>query len=99
MRLRLLGPFELRSDLGQSMPVGAPKRRTLLTALALELNQVVPLPRLIELVWDGSPPSTARAGIHVQVSALRKLLGRSTELVTRRPGYCLLAGPDTVDLH
>ncbi|MEY9967991.1 DNA-binding SARP family transcriptional activator [Streptacidiphilus sp. MAP12-16] len=104
MRIRLLGPVELYDAAGAAMPIAAPKRRAVLAVLALELNRVVPVERLLDLIWDGAPPPRARTVVQGHVSALRRLLsGPGAEpglaLVTRDPGYVLLGDAAQVDLH
>jgi DNA-binding SARP family transcriptional activator len=93
MRLSLLGPVELVDDDGVVADIGSAKRRALLAVLGLELGQVVPSERLLEVLWDGEPPPQARTALHGHVSALRKLLGPGMRLVTRDPGYVLVAEP------
>src|SRR5712691_5807795 len=98
MRLNLLGPVELIDDAGTPVAIGSAKQRTLLAVLGLELNQVVPVERLLDLLWDSDPPPTARVALQGHVSALRKLLGPGMRLETREPGYVLSAPPASVDV-
>jgi len=98
MWLSLLGPVELIDDAGMPVAIGSAKQRMLLAVLGLELNQVVPVERLLDLLWDGDPPPTARAALQNHVSALRKLLGADLRLETREPGYVLAAPPASVDV-
>ncbi|MFE3231569.1 BTAD domain-containing putative transcriptional regulator, partial [Kitasatospora indigofera] len=97
MRIDLLGAVTVRRDCGTTVTPSAPKRRALLAALAVELNQVVPTDRLVELVWDGAPPATARAALQGHVTGLRRLLDGGLVLATRGAGYTLTGGPDQVD--
>ncbi|MER8188087.1 BTAD domain-containing putative transcriptional regulator [Kitasatospora sp. NPDC094015] len=100
MRINLLAGVELRRADGTEVPVATPKRRALLTVLALELNRVVPTDRLVEALWGSEPPPTARAALQGHVAALRKQLdGEQLRLVTREPGYVLTGGQDAVDAH
>ncbi|PRY46534.1 AfsR/SARP family transcriptional regulator [Umezawaea tangerina] len=98
MPVNLLGAVELVSPGGDRVPVGAAKRRTVLAALALELNRVVSGDRLMSLVWDGSPPPQAKAALQGHVAQLRKVLGPGLELVTRAPGYLLEGDRGAVDV-
>jgi DNA-binding SARP family transcriptional activator len=98
MRLSLLGPVELADDVGAPVGIGPAKRRILLAVLGLELNQVVPVERLLDLLWNGDPPPAARTALQGHVSALRKLLGPGMRLETREPGYLLAADPASVDV-
>ncbi|MER8188086.1 BTAD domain-containing putative transcriptional regulator [Kitasatospora sp. NPDC094015] len=100
MRINLLGRVELRT--GDGGPVGLPgsRRTAVLTALAVELNRMVPVERLLDLVWEGAPPATARAALQGHVALVRRALeGTGLELLTRGAGYLLAGDPDTVDAH
>ncbi|WP_185921565.1 BTAD domain-containing putative transcriptional regulator [Streptomyces sp. WAC06614] len=99
MRVQLFGQVELRYDDGTSAVVTSPKRAALLSALAMDLNEVVPTTRLMELMWAGKPSATARTALHGHVSGLRKLLDDSLELAVKEPGYRLVGSPDQVDVH
>ncbi|WP_367135545.1 BTAD domain-containing putative transcriptional regulator [Saccharothrix sp. HUAS TT1] len=98
MRVNLLGPVELVSAGGEVVRLGAAKRRTVLAALALELNRVVSGDRLLELVWDGSPPPQAKAALQGHIAQLRKVLNGGVALVTRAPGYALTGDRAAVDV-
>ncbi|WP_185922106.1 AfsR/SARP family transcriptional regulator, partial [Streptomyces sp. WAC06614] len=100
MEVVLLGPVELRADDGTPLRTGGAKRRAVLGALALSLGRVVPVARLLDLVWDGAPPPSAKAALQGHVAGLRALLdGTSLHLVTRDPGYALLGDRARVDVH
>ncbi|MFJ2582422.1 BTAD domain-containing putative transcriptional regulator [Kitasatospora aureofaciens] len=99
MRIDLLGPVAVRRDDGTVVTPSAPKRRALLSALAVRLNQVVATEDLIELVWDGAAPPTARAALQGHVAVLRQVLGGDhLALGTRGTGYVLTGDRDRVDL-
>ncbi|MFE6054022.1 BTAD domain-containing putative transcriptional regulator [Kitasatospora sp. NPDC056446] len=99
MHIDLLGPVAVRREDGATVTPSAPKRRALLSALAVRLNQTVATEELIELVWDGGAPPTARAALQGHVAALRRLLdGPELALDTRGCGYVLAGEPDRVDL-
>ncbi|MFD3997604.1 tetratricopeptide repeat protein [Streptomyces sp. NPDC058548] len=99
MRIRLSGSVELLGEDGAVLPVRAPKRKAVLGLLALDVNQVVPVARLIAGLWGEVPPPSARAALQGHVAELRKLLGDGLELVTREPGYLLMAEPAEVDVY
>jgi ABC-2 type transport system ATP-binding protein len=97
MEIRLLGPV---SATRQGLPVdlGPRRQRFVLAVLALEVNQAVPVERLVELAWTGDAPRTAVNAIQVCVSRLRTALH---ELSLDRDGdaYRLRADPQIVDVH
>jgi DNA-binding SARP family transcriptional activator len=98
MRIRLLGPVELRRQDGTPVEVAGPKRRAVLALLALELGRSVPLDRFFELLWGEDPPVQAKAALQGHIAALRKSLqGSPLTLVTRAPGYELTGVADAVD--
>ena len=95
MEFRILGPLEVL-DGGQNVPLGGSKQRALLAFLLLHANRVVPRDRLIDELWDATPPETARTALQVHVSQLRKALGRDA-IVTRAPGYVIEVDPQQLD--
>ncbi|MDI2030702.1 BTAD domain-containing putative transcriptional regulator [Saccharopolyspora sp. TS4A08] len=96
---RLLGPLEVRLD-GVPLEVGRTPVRALLACLLLEPNQVVPMDRLIDTLWDDEPPASARTIIQGYVSRLRKFFGTSgPEIITRAPGYLLRVDGERIDAH
>jgi DNA-binding SARP family transcriptional activator/tetratricopeptide (TPR) repeat protein len=103
-RFLLLGPVEARHP-HRRLPLGRRRERALLAVLLLEANRVVPAGRLVDLLWDGSPPSSARASLHTHMSRLRGSLdpdgaGRNgVRLYARAGGYLAEADPETVDAH
>lgn len=86
MRIQLLGVVGARRTDGTAVGPSAPKRRALLALLALELGRVVPTARLLDTVWDGCPPPTARSALQGHVGGLRKLLDGGFVLTTRGVG-------------
>jgi DNA-binding SARP family transcriptional activator len=81
MEFRLLGPLEVVSR-GRPLLVGGGKRRSLLAILLLHANEVVSAERLIDELWGERPPATAAKSVHVYVSQLRKVSGRTPRALT-----------------
>jgi DNA-binding SARP family transcriptional activator len=99
MEFRILGPLEVLAD-GVPVQVSAPREQALLAVLLLEANRIVPVSRLIDAIWDGAPPETARNQIQICVSTLRRSLGRSGDhrvIRTRSPGYQVNVTGEIVD--
>src|SRR5271170_2512185 len=97
-RFRILGPLEFRS--GETWSgIGAPKWRALLVALLLNQGQVVSTDRLTDELWGDEPPANPANLIATYVHRLRGLIGDpdGRVLVTRAPGYQVVAGPDELD--
>jgi peptide/nickel transport system substrate-binding protein len=93
MRFCVLGPLEGYVD-GRSIAVGGGRQRALLALLLVHAGEIVSRDRLIEELWDGSPPSSGPQSLDVYVSRLRRALrdaGAGEVLITRAPGYVLHA--------
>jgi DNA-binding SARP family transcriptional activator len=94
MDFRILGPLEV-ADAGVPVAIGGPRERTVLAVLLLRANRVVPVADLVDALWPGRPPATARQQIQTTVSLLRRSLGDPVRPVDRRrvitgtPGYRL----------
>lgn len=101
MEFCLLGPLEVIVH-GEEVAIGGGRRRALLAILLLHRNEVVPAERLIDELWDGDPPPTAAKGLQVQVSQLRRELGRApgadVALLTRAGGYVLTVPDGATDV-
>ena len=99
----LLGSFRVERD-GEPVDLGPRLQRALLAILVVEVGRVIPVDRLIDLLWREEPPAAAIASVQAYVSQLRRVLepGRPARapaqvLVTQDPGYGLRAGDGQVD--
>lgn len=97
MRFHILGSLEVHAE--RPLVVGAAKHRTLLAALLLGANRVQSTDRLIDLMWNDSPPATARNLVSVYVHQLRRLLAdlAGVQIVTKAPGYVLRVADTDID--
>jgi len=96
LEFRVLGPLEVVAD-GEPVVLRRQKPRTLLALLLLRQGVVVSADRLVEELWAGRPPATARASLQNCVSQLRKALGADV-VVTRAAGYVLDVRPEQTDV-
>src|SRR5262245_12091837 len=71
---RILGPLEVRNA-GVPVDPGPYKQRVLLAILLCHPNAVLQIEQLLDAVWHGDQPRTARKNLHVYISALRKITG------------------------
>lgn len=97
----LLGPLVVRGLRGE-IPLGGNRQRILLTVLLLEANRAVGLERLIDAIWGGHPPASARSQVRVCVSGLRRELAASgvgAQIETHAAGYLCRVPRERVDLH
>lgn len=97
MEFRILGPLEV-VDEGRLLPLGGARQRALLAALILRINQVVGVDQLVDQIWGEDPPASRARVVQVYVSQLRKILGDEV-ILTRPPGYMLVAQRDALDLQ
>ena len=101
MEVRLLGAIEA-SENGIRLPLGGPRQRAVLADLALHAGHVVSTGQLVEDLWGGRPPATAKRTVESYVYRLRHVLGASAAdgapLVTRPTGYLLDAEAERVDV-
>jgi DNA-binding SARP family transcriptional activator len=93
---RILGPLEVRRG-RKPIAITAPHRRALLGMLLMRANQTVPLDELVEELWNGRPPRAAKASLHNQVAALRRVVGEES-LETHPSGYRLVVAPERLDV-
>ncbi|MGW7410363.1 BTAD domain-containing putative transcriptional regulator [Streptomyces sp. NPDC054833] len=88
---------------GHDLPLGPPRRRTLLALLLIRLGRVVPTELLVEELWGDRAPRHAVATLQSHVSHLRRALHTKTRtsqlsvLRHRTPGYVLDLDPEQVD--
>jgi DNA-binding SARP family transcriptional activator len=95
----ILGPVEAQAD-GRTIDLGRPRARAVLAYLLTSGNRVVSTERLIDAVWDGAAPPTARAQIHADISALRRgfaTSGAAGLIATLPPGYLLRLAEGQLD--
>ncbi|HEU4491361.1 MAG TPA: alpha/beta fold hydrolase [Jiangellales bacterium] len=101
MRFGVLGPIVVWDDLGASREPRGPRQRSLLGALLAAEGAVVPVDRLVDLLWGGEPPHNPAAALQSQVHRLRQMLPPMSDgtgqLVTRPPGYALVLPRDELD--
>ena len=102
-RFGVLGPLVIERSDGP-VAISGTKERQVLAALLVDVNQPVPVGRLVECLWADSPPRSAERTLHVYVSRLRRALepdrsgGSAPTLITTVDrGYQLSAEPDQVD--
>ncbi|WP_265445319.1 BTAD domain-containing putative transcriptional regulator [Flexivirga meconopsidis] len=96
MRIRLLGPVRVERD-GAEVPLTGAKVHTLLAALSLCADRVVPDDELADLLWAQHPPATMNAQLYTYVSRLRKALEPDVAIRRCPPGYLLEARQTRID--
>src|SRR5688572_22504810 len=104
MRCGVLGPLEVREDGGALLVVPGAKERRLLGLLVAAHPAAVTVDRLMDQLWDGSPPPTARKSLHAHVVRLRTALepdraprSPGRYVIRREDGYVLSLGSHEID--
>jgi predicted ATPase/DNA-binding SARP family transcriptional activator/Tfp pilus assembly protein PilF len=95
LTFRVLGPLWVGDGNGDVTLSGS-RRRVVLVRLLVSANQVVPVGRLIEDVWDGAPPAGAASTLQSHVSVLRGALGKD-RLEHRDGGYVVAVAEGELD--
>ncbi|MFI5491340.1 BTAD domain-containing putative transcriptional regulator [Actinoplanes sp. NPDC051859] len=95
MEFGILGPLEVRHD-GRRIAIGGTKQRRVVATLVLSAGQVVSVDQLIDAVWDGEPPVTARKQVQNAISTLRRT-PVSEALAAVGSGYVLQVPARQVD--
>ncbi|CAM3347946.1 AfsR/SARP family transcriptional regulator [Stackebrandtia soli] len=97
MEFRILGPLEV-SDGAASVPIRGRHHPKVLGLLLSEAGKVVPANRLMEGLWDDTPPETAFSQVQNIVGALRRQLGVGGALVeTVGQGYRIAVESERLD--
>jgi DNA-binding SARP family transcriptional activator/tetratricopeptide (TPR) repeat protein len=99
----VLGPIAADVD-GAPAELGGPRQRAVLALLLTARGATLSADRMIDDLWSGAPPPSARSSLQAYVSHLRRELepGRSRRapgrlLVSTPPGYAFRPPEDAVD--
>ena len=105
MRCGVLGSLEVRDDGGTLLAVPGAKERRLLAMLVAAHPTAVTVDRLVDQLWDGDAPLTARKSLQAHVVRLRSALepgrprGSPGRFITlREDGYVLSAARTELDV-
>ncbi|WP_067460974.1 AfsR/SARP family transcriptional regulator [Actinomadura macra] len=95
---KILGPLEVWTG-GEQLRLSGAGQQKVLAALLLSAGHLVPLSRLVDVVWPQEPPATAEKRVRNLVSELRRLLadGGLAGPVAAGAGYRLDVGEDELD--
>ena len=96
MEFQILGRLEAAGPLG-SVQVTGPKRRALLAYLLAHHGAVIPVDRIVDDLWDGSPSEGAVGTVRTYVSQLRKVLPADCPIETHPGAYRLVVRAQEVD--
>jgi DNA-binding SARP family transcriptional activator len=100
MEFRLLGPIE--ASIGDNaVEFTSGRQRKLVALLLFCRGQVVPLNRIIDALWDGDPPVTAKGQVQNCVFGLRRQFRElgTAELISTAPiGYAIRVPDGSLDI-
>lgn len=97
MRYRVLGPLEVTDRSGERIAIRGPRQRSLLAALLVRADEVVPPDVLLEAVWGADFPKDPPGALQTQMSRLRTALGDEDAIVTEEAGYRLRTPAEDLD--
>jgi DNA-binding SARP family transcriptional activator len=95
VEFRVLGPLEIRVN-GRLIAIPAPKQRALIAMLLVHANEIVSTRRIIENLWNGEAPATARNTVQTLVLRVRRKLPEDS-LIHRDGGYLLKVAEHALD--
>ncbi len=103
LRLGILGPLTASLD-GAEIGLGGRRQQAVVAVLLVARGQQVSAERLLDTLWDGTPPPSGAASLQSYVSHVRKALEPdraprtpSQVLVSRGSGYALVVEDGDVD--
>ncbi|GGB42981.1 regulatory protein AfsR [Flexivirga endophytica] len=92
----VLGPLQVHDDGGSPVEIPPTKPARLLAILLAADRHEMSVDRIIEVLWAGRPPQSARSNVQVYVHRLRRLLGDG-RLAHSDGRYRLLVQPHEID--
>jgi len=98
IKFGVLGPLLVQCGAAR-LPIPPGKQRALLAALLLAANQLVSYDALIDTLWGGDPPPSARVSLQNYVKRLRRSLTGCDRIGTERRGYLIRVLPGELDLQ
>nr|QKI29087.1 AfsR/SARP family transcriptional regulator [Streptomyces cacaoi] len=103
LRIQLFGAVSLQVG-GEQIPLGTPKERLALAALAWDADRTVSVDTLVRRLWDDLTPAKPREALYPHISRIRKALSAhhhegAAAVISTTHAYTLRADPDAVDLR
>lgn len=100
MNFAILGALEVRHP-GGKIQITAPKQKSVLATLLLDVDNEVPIERLVDYVWDRRPPTAAQTTLQSYVYRLRQMFGPMPDvhLQSSASGYAIEIGSCVLDLR
>ncbi|WP_328620756.1 AfsR/SARP family transcriptional regulator [Streptomyces sp. NBC_00354] len=96
LQFDVFGPLTVRRN-GELLEIPQAKHRVVLAALLLRANRTLTAEELIQQLWGGEPPLTARKTLQGYIARLRKVLGADV-VASRASGYAIAIDGERLDL-
>ncbi|GLW05698.1 hypothetical protein Misp01_08280 [Microtetraspora sp. NBRC 13810] len=96
LEFQVLGPLEVRYE-GVPVALGAAMWRRLLAVMLCRPGEPVAVDDLIDALWPGAPPRSARKTLQVYVRRLREAIGQRERIVHSAAGYAAVVAPVELD--
>jgi DNA-binding SARP family transcriptional activator len=96
MDFRVLGSLQIVRE-GAPVELPAAKLRVLLAVLLCQAGKPVSVAGLVDELWAGRPPLTARKTLQAYVHRLRRSLGEDRRIVSGPAGYTITVRPGELD--
>jgi DNA-binding SARP family transcriptional activator len=93
----ILGPLQASCGDSEPLPLGGPRQRAVLAALALEAGRTVPTARLIDDVWGCELPAAPARTLTTAISRIRVAVGDPGRIIGETSGYRLALETEAVD--
>jgi DNA-binding SARP family transcriptional activator/tetratricopeptide (TPR) repeat protein len=93
----VLGPLTVCRD-SRPVVLNAAMLRGLLALLLHRSGQPLGVDSIVESLWPGQPPATARKTVQVYVGRLRRALGDAERIRHSAGGYTIIVAPDELDV-
>jgi len=99
LRAGILGEVEVRI-VDTLIALGHTRQRSVLAALLVDADRLVPIDDLVDRVWGNRAPRRVRSVVRTYLSRLRQALAATGVIITgENAGYRLRIDRDVVDLH
>jgi DNA-binding SARP family transcriptional activator len=101
MKFAVLGPVDVRHGV-TAVAFDRPRQRAVLGYVLLNAGRGVTVDQLVEALWGGTGPSTARSQVQSDVAAIRRMLARFGSSCLSKPAsgaYRIDVAPEDLDLQ
>ncbi|MDG6101377.1 tetratricopeptide repeat protein [Dactylosporangium aurantiacum] len=98
IEFNVLGPLTVSRG-GKEIRLHAPMLRRVLAVLLCSAGRPVPVDVLIDSIWEGAAPPSARKTLQIYIRRLRQALDDDQRVRHTPAGYAVLVSPGELDEH